>query len=61
MAHDYAIQWLRLDAAAQQYGVSPRTVREWIKRGQLPAYRVGRLLMVRRDDLDAFARPVVDA
>jgi excisionase family DNA binding protein len=41
-------------AAAAYVGVSPATVREWASSGQLRAKRAGRLLRVRRSDLDAF-------
>lgn len=34
--------------------VQPRTIREWIKEGRLPASRVGRQLRVRRSDLLVF-------
>jgi excisionase family DNA binding protein len=41
-------------AVASYAGVSPATVREWVSSGQLRAQRAGRLLRVRRSDLDAF-------
>ncbi len=40
-------------------GVSPHTVRAWIRQGRLPAYRFGhRTLRVRRSELLAMARGV---
>lgn len=45
--------------AAEQLGVSPRTVRRYISEGDLPAVRIqGRLLRVRADHVEKLARPV---
>ena len=52
------IRWMRLQEAAEYYGVDWRTVRDWIRTGKLTGYRVGRFLMVRSDDLESFAKPV---
>lgn len=50
---------MRLDQAAQHYGVSVRTLRRWIQIGRIPAYRFGqRQLRVKRRDLDALVRPL---
>jgi excisionase family DNA binding protein len=40
--------------AARYADVSPATVRAWVASGQLRAQRAGRVLKVRRGDLDAF-------
>jgi excisionase family DNA binding protein len=40
--------------AARYANVSPATVRAWVASGQLRAQRAGRVLKVRRADLDAF-------
>jgi excisionase family DNA binding protein len=43
---------MNLQQAAASVGVSVSTVRNWIKSGQLPAYRLGpRLLRVKPSDL----------
>ncbi len=39
---------------AQHLGVQVETVRDWIRRGELRAVRLGRLLRVRREDLEAW-------
>lgn len=38
--------------------VGERTVRRWIAEGQLPAFRLGRKLFVRRADIEAMAHRV---
>ena len=36
--------------------LSPRTVRRWIERGELPAHRLGRQLRISEKDLKIFLR-----
>ena len=48
--------------AAAYAGVTDRTVRNWIRRGTIPGYRIGaRTLRIDLDELDAAFRPVVTA
>jgi len=42
--------------AAQQLGVSPKTIRRWINRGELSIHRLGRQLRISEEDLAAFLR-----
>lgn len=44
---------------AKEQGVTPVTVRSWIRSGKLPAYRVGGRIFVKRVDLDAFLKQPV--
>ena len=45
--------------AAARLGCAPKTIRKYIARGQLAAFRVGpRRLRIMSADLDAMARPV---
>lgn len=41
------------DEAAQMLGLSRCTVYECIRRGEIPAHRFGRRLVIVRDELDA--------
>jgi len=43
---------LFVEEVADRVRTSATTVRKWIRRGQLPARRIGRRLLVRRADLD---------
>lgn len=45
---------LSTKAAARHAGVSEPTIRSWAVSGQLRAIRAGRVIKVRRSDLDAF-------
>jgi hypothetical protein len=47
-------------AEASAYAVVPvKTMRDWVRRGLLPAYRIGpRLLQVDLNDIDAMRRRV---
>jgi excisionase family DNA binding protein len=39
---------------AAEYGLSPDMLRRWIRRGVLPAQRIGATYVLRRQDVDAF-------
>lgn len=56
-------QWLTQREAADYIGVTDRTIRNYIARGDLPAWRVrgSRLIRIDRADLDALLRPVPSA
>lgn len=44
--------------AAEQYGVHPATIRRWIDRGLVPAYRVGeRRIGIKASDLATVVKP----
>jgi excisionase family DNA binding protein len=47
-------QWLGTTEAARYLGVVPRTLYRMIDEGQVPAYKMGRVIRVRRADVDAF-------
>lgn len=42
------------EQAADRLAVSPKTLRDWLRRGQLRGVKVGRLWRVREADLEAF-------
>ena len=53
----YTEQYLTVANVARQLGVSPWTVRDWIKDGKLAAYKVGRSVKspvrIKASDIDA--------
>ena len=48
------LNFLTIDQVATSVCVSPRTVRRWIKSGELCVYRIGRSVRIAQSDLHAF-------
>lgn len=48
------VDWISTTETARRLGVRPRTVHGFIERGELPAYRMGRVIRVQSLDLEAF-------
>lgn len=46
--------WLSTKAASARLGLTLRTLYRIIDAGQLPAYKFGRVIRLRQDDVDAF-------
>ena len=46
--------WLSTKVAAEELGVTLRTLYRLIDGGQLTAYKIGRVIRLRRNDLDAY-------
>lgn len=44
------------EEAAERLAVSPKTVRDWLRSGELKGVKVGRLWRIRPTDLEAFIR-----
>jgi len=53
-------RWLSQAEAAEYLGVTDRTVRNYISRGQLPGHRVrgSRLVRIDRGDIDKLLSPI---
>lgn len=51
---DQEITWYGTVDAAKYLGVTQRTVYALIDRGELVAYKVGRVVRIRQSDLDTF-------
>lgn len=43
-----------VEEVADHLRVTPRAVREWIRKGHLKATKIGRLVRVKEEDLQAF-------
>jgi excisionase family DNA binding protein len=46
--------WLSTQEAARRLGVTARTLYRFIDQGDLPAYRLGRVIRLMLQDVDAF-------
>ena len=51
---------MTVNQAAEYLQVTPMSVYRWISTGQLRAGRAGRLIRIRKEDLDAFAGLEID-
>jgi len=58
IAEDDRPSWLSIRQTATRLGVATRTVYGLINTGRLPGYRIGRVIRVRQDDLDAYLESV---
>jgi excisionase family DNA binding protein len=50
---------VRVDTAARMLDTAPSTVILWIKTGKLPAKKIGRVWLVRVEDIKALAEPTL--
>lgn len=48
------IRWLSTAQAAKRLGITPRTLYRFIDEGQLPAYRFGRVIRLKEDEVETF-------
>lgn len=48
------IVWLSTQDAAKRLGITPRTLYRFIDQGELPAYRLGRVIRLKQEDVDRF-------
>ena len=53
-SEQHSFQSFRTRDIGRMLNAPTQTIREAIKRGDLPAFRLGKTLRVRRDDLEAF-------
>lgn len=47
-------RWLSTAEAARRLGITPRTLYRFIDEGQLPAYRFGRVIRLKEQEVDAY-------
>jgi excisionase family DNA binding protein len=48
------IEWMGTHEAARYLGITPRTLYRFINDGAVPAYKMGRVIRLKRPELDAF-------
>ncbi len=49
-----APRWLSTAESARRLGITPRTLYRFIDEGQLPAYRFGRVIRLKENEVDSF-------
>ena len=47
-------EWLSSKEAASRIGITHRTLYRFIDEGQIPAYRIGRVIRLQRPDVESF-------
>jgi len=48
------IRWLSTAEAARRLGITPRTLYRFIDEGAIAAYKMGRVIRLKADDVDTF-------
>lgn len=48
------IVWLSTQDAAKRLGITTRTLYRFIDQGELPGYRLGRVIRLKQEDVDRF-------
>ena len=54
MPESAANEWLSTEHAARRLGVTARTLYALIDKGELPAYKMGRVIRLRAHEVDAY-------
>lgn len=49
-------KWSSLEETAEYLGVTKDTIRSWIKKGTIPAHKVGRLWKFKFSEVDAWVK-----
>ena len=56
MNENYTEKWISLEEAANHLGVTKDTIRNWIKKTDIPAHKIGKLWKFKRSELDAWVK-----
>ena len=56
MAEHRQDSWIGIEQAAQYLGVNKDTIRNWIKKGSVPAHKVGKLWKFKKSELDEWIK-----
>lgn len=56
MNENYAEKWIGIEEAANHLGVTKDTIRNWIKKTDIPAHKIGKLWKFKRSELDAWVK-----
>ena len=56
MVENYTDNWIGIEEVATYLGVTKDTVRNWIKKTDIPAHKIGKLWKFKRSELDAWVK-----
>ena len=49
-------RWIGVEEAAEYLGVKPSTIREWIKKTDIPANKIGKQWKFKKSELDEWVK-----
>lgn len=56
MNENFVESWIGIEEAANYLGVTKDTIRNWIKKTDIPAHKIGKLWKFKRSELDAWVK-----
>lgn len=56
MQNNNVDSWIGINEAAAYLGVTKDTIRNWIKKSDMPAHKIGKLWKFKRSELDAWVK-----
>jgi len=56
MVDNYTDNWIGIEEAAAYLGVTKDTVRNWIRKTDIPAHKIGKLWKFKRSELDSWIK-----
>ena len=56
MVDNYTDNWIGIEEAATYLGVTKDTVRNWIKKTNIPAHKIGKLWKFKLSELDEWVK-----
>ena len=56
MNMDFEENWIGISEAATNLGVTKDTIRNWIKKTDIPAHKIGKLWKFKRSELDEWVK-----
>lgn len=56
MSENYEDKWIGIEEAASYLDVTRDTIRNWIKKKDMPAHKIGKLWKFKKSELDAWIK-----
>lgn len=56
MRDNYIEAWIGIEDAAKHLGVTKDTIRNWIKKTDIPSHKIGKLWKFKRSELDEWVK-----
>ena len=56
MSENYAESWIGIEEVSRHLGVTKDTIRNWIKKTDIPAHKIGKLWKFKRSEIDEWVK-----